>query len=162
MARPKPIAELIESCIAPAMAAKGFAVTDVVLSWPEIVGERLAAHTEPLRMEWPRAPAAPTISSERPAPATLVIRVAGAFALELQHCAPLVVERVNAHFGWRCVGRIALRQGPLQRRDGAKAPAPTLDPSRESAVDSRVRDIPDAGLRDALARLGRGVLSRAP
>ena len=58
----------------------------------------------------------------RPEPATLVVRVESAFALELQHLAPLLIERINAHYGWRCVGRLVLKQGPV-RAAQAGAPA---------------------------------------
>ena len=54
MARPKPLAELIDSCIGPAFAAQGFASTDILAAWPEIVGERLARYCRPAKPEWPR------------------------------------------------------------------------------------------------------------
>ena len=38
MARIKPLAELIETCIGPAFAAQGFASTDILAAWPDIVG----------------------------------------------------------------------------------------------------------------------------
>ena len=53
------------------------------------------------------------------------LRVEGAFALEAQHSAAIILDRVNAHLGWRCVEKIAFRQGPLppmkekRRRAGA-------------------------------------------
>jgi hypothetical protein len=39
----KPLAELIDDCLAPALAARGFAGRASVSLWPGIVGERLAA-----------------------------------------------------------------------------------------------------------------------
>ena len=92
-------------------------------------------------------------------PATLVVRVEGAFALELQHLAPIVVERINAHLGWRCVGRLALRQGPLERLPPARAKPAAPSPAARAAAARAVEGIADPGLRDALARLGAGVLS---
>jgi hypothetical protein len=144
------------------LAAKGFAASDILLSWPEIVGERLAARTEPLRLDWPREAKGghAADAGARPQPATLVVRVTGAFALELQHCAPLVIERVNTHFGWRCVGRLALRQGPVRRSASRLPPPPAQDAALMAKVDATVSSVADDGLRAALARLGRGVLSR--
>ena len=49
-------------------------------------------------------------------PATLVLRVEGPMALEIQHTSDVIIERVNRFFGWNAVGRIALRQAPLSRR----------------------------------------------
>jgi hypothetical protein len=113
MARAKPVAEYIDRCLGPALAAQGFAASDIIAAWPEIIGERLALHTEPLRIVWPRS-----VRDDRGEPATLVVRVTGAFALELQHSAPVVIERINTYFGWRCIGRLSLRQGPVPRRAG--------------------------------------------
>jgi hypothetical protein len=153
----KPLAELVEGCIAPVLAKQGFAASDVVLAWPEIVGERLARHCEPVRLDWPGG--GRRRYDEAVEPATLVVRVTGAFALELQHMAPVVMERVNSHFGWRCIGRLALRQGPLQRTVKA-APAPrTPDPAVTKAVEERLADIADEQLQKALQRLGEAVLS---
>ncbi len=38
----KPLADLIDDCLAPALAAQGFAGRAIVSLWPEIGGERLA------------------------------------------------------------------------------------------------------------------------
>jgi len=158
MASPKHLSDLVESCIAPALAAQGFASSDIILSWPEIVGERLARFTEPMRLEWPRrrrhmAP------DELPEPATLVVRVVSSFALELQHMAPVVIERVNAHFGWRCVGRLVMRQGPIARHAPPR-PAPPVDEATRQGVARQLQDVEDEKLRAALERLGCAVLSQ--
>jgi hypothetical protein len=154
--RPRPLAELIDECLAPALAAQGFAASDIVVGWPEIVGDRLAARSEPVKMEWPRRPKH-TGPDEPSEPATLVVRCESAFALELQHMVPVLIERVNARYGWRCVGRILLRQGPVHRI--AREPRPTeLDPSAIDAARGRVGSVEDAGLREALVRLGAGII----
>ena len=74
----RPLAELLNSCISTAFARQGFAAREIVTHWPEIVGEEIAAVAEPIRMQWPRNP-------EGPAPATLVLRVDGPAAIEVQH-----------------------------------------------------------------------------
>ena len=120
----KPLAELIDDCLAPALAAQGFAGRSVVAFWPEIVGERLAQRTRPLKIDWPRRRGAPGEAAD---PATLVVRVEGAFALEMQQLGPLVLERVNSHLGWRAVGKLVLKQGPVAPPPAPK-PAPPPDP----------------------------------
>jgi protein-disulfide isomerase len=117
MARAKPLAELLEECIGPAFAAQGFASTDILGAWPEIVGERLSRYCQPSKLEWPRR--RQRDEEGRSEPGTLVVRVEGVFALELQHLAPVVIQRINAHYGWACVGRIVLRSRP-PRRSGAR------------------------------------------
>src|ERR671917_746797 len=122
MRQPSPLADFLNTCLGPSLAAQGFAASDVIVAWPEIVGERLAKYTQPLRIDWPRGAARDR--DTRPEPATIVIRVESAFALDMQHLAPLVIERVNAHYGWRCVGRIVLKQGPVRREAPARRRAP--------------------------------------
>ena len=41
-----------------------------------------------------------------PEPATLVLRVEGPAALEIQHLSAVILERVNRFFGWQAIGRI--------------------------------------------------------
>lgn len=151
MARVKPLADLIEACIGPAFSAQGFASTDILAAWPEIVGERLSRYCQPSKLEWPRR----TRRDEdgRSEAGTLIVRVEGVFALELQHLAPVVIERVNAHYGWACVGRIVLRQGRIDRGGQRKAGA-AIDPVRRGEVALAVSTIEHDGLREALDRLG--------
>ena len=158
---PRPLADLIDACLAPALRAQGFATADVVVAWPEIVGERLAAFTPPLKLEWKRKPAG-FDPGARPEPATLVVRVESAFALELQHLAPQVVERINAHYGWRCVGKLVLKQGPVRRALPRRAPDIRLSVAERERVDAALAPIADAPLKAALDRLGQGVVAARP
>lgn len=160
MARPKPLAEFVDVCLGRALAAQGFAASDVILAWADIVGERLAAFSQPLRIDWPRRGAGRS-HEDRPDPATLVVRVEGAFALEMQHLAPVVIERVNAYYGWRCVGRLVLKQGPVRRPRPAATTGRTLTAEEQSVIGGAVAPIAEEGLRQALDRLGSAVLSQA-
>src|SRR4030081_2095263 len=71
-----------------------------------------ATHSEPLKIQWPRP-----VEGQPQEPATLVLRVEGPMALEIQHASDVILQRVNRFFGWSAVGRLALRQAPLSRRD---------------------------------------------
>ncbi|KAA2236213.1 DUF721 domain-containing protein [Salinarimonas soli] len=152
---PRPLADLIDACLGPALAAQGFAASDVIASWPEIVGERLAAFTQPLKVEWPRK--ARGVEGEARAPASLVVRVEGAFALEMQHLAPLVIERINAHYGWRCIGRVVLKQGPVRRAAPKRAKPKPLDDATLQEIRAATAGVGDDALRASLDRLGRAV-----
>ncbi|WP_027172812.1 DciA family protein [Methylobacterium sp. 10] len=159
MARIKPLAELIETCIGPAFAAQGFASTDILAAWPDIVGERLARFCQPSKLEWPRR--ARREEQGRPDPGTLVVRVEGVFALELQHLAPVVIQRINAHYGWACIGKLVLKQGRVHQAV-RKRVVPPLDPVKRGEVALAVSSIDDDGLRDALDRLGVAIVASAP
>ena len=148
---PKPLGQIAGKTIAEALARQGFASTGLVTHWPEIVGAEIADHAEPMRMVWPRR-----VHEDDPEPATLVLRVEGPVALEIQHLSGVIIERVNRFFGWRAVGRIQIRQAPLARRETKKAP-PAPDPDVVARLAAGMSDIGDEGLRDALARLGASV-----
>lgn len=161
MARVKPLAELIEGCVGPAFAAQGFASTDILAAWPEIVGERLSRYCRPAKLEWPRRRKAAETAGGAPESGTLVVRVEGVFAIDLQHLAPVVIQRINAHYGWACVGRIVLQQDRIGR-GGRTAPRPDVDPESRGAVALAVSRIQDDGLREALDRLGIAVVATTP
>lgn len=158
MAPPKPIADLVIGTLGPALRAQGFAAADIVVAWTDLVGERLGAVTQPLRIDWPKR-ARDADPERRPDPATLVVRVESAFALEVQHLAPVIIERVNAYYGWRCVGRIALRQGPVRRPEPRPQTAPVVGEADARRIAQAVGDVAEAPLRAALDRLGRAVHS---
>ncbi len=88
----------------------------------------------------------------------LKLRTAPAAALELQHRAPLLIERVNLYLGRPAVTRLVLIQAtlplvPKPRRIAAEAP----ESGAGAAEDPRLSDIGDPGLRAALQRLARVV-----
>jgi hypothetical protein len=147
----KPLSQIVGKTIADAFARQGFASTGLVTHWPEIVGAEIADHAEPMRMVWPRR-----VHEDDPDPATLVLRVEGPVALEIQHLSAVIIEKVNRFFGWRAVGRIQIRQAPLMRRD-KKKPPPAPDPEVVARFAAGMSDVADDGLRDALARLAAAV-----
>ena len=149
--QPKSLGQLVGKTIADALARQGFASTGVVTHWPEIVGPEIADHAEPMRMVWPRR-----VHEDDPEPATLVLRVEGPVALEIQHLSGVIIEKVNRFFGWRAVGRIQIRQAPLGRR-GKKLPRPAPDPAIVARLAAGMTHIADDDLRGALARLGAAV-----
>jgi hypothetical protein len=156
MARPKPLADLIDTCLGRSLASQGFAASDVIVAWPDIVGDRLARSCQPIRLDWPRRARG---LDERPQPATLVVRVESAFALEMQHLAPLVIERVNAYYGWRCVGRLVLKQGPMPRAQERRERDPAPSEHDRACIAAATAPVADAPLRAALDRLGSAVLA---
>lgn len=136
---------LAEACLGPAVMRQGFASTQMIAAWDAIVGPDLGARSRPERIRWPVR----REDGGEVAAATLVIRAEGLDALELQHMGGAIVERVNAMFGWRAIGRIAIRQAPVDAPGREATPQPAAP-----AVDSpRLRAVPDPDLRAALARL---------
>ena len=147
----KPLSLLLDDVFAEAYAKQGFAARELVTRWAQIAGPEIAAHAEPLKMQWPRP-----VEGQPQEPATLVLRVEGPMALEIQHSADVILERVNRFFGWSAVGRLALRQAPLSRRDRSK-PSAAPDPKAVAEVAKTLSAVEDDELRAALARLGASI-----
>jgi len=147
----KPLSVLLSDVFSDAYAKQGFAARELVTRWAEIAGPEVAAHSEPLKIQWPRP-----VEGQPQEPATLVLRVEGPMALEIQHASDVILERVNRYFGWSAVGRIALRQAPLSRR---KPPTASRAPDPESVakVAESLSSVEDEQLRAALARLGASI-----
>jgi hypothetical protein len=147
---PKPLADLMAGCVADVFARQGFTSYEIVTHWNDIVGAEVAAVAEPARMQWIRS----RDPDESP-PATLLLRVEGPAALEIQHMSGEIIERVNRYLGWQAVDRLSLRQGPLTRR--RKPPRSRIDEAAAAAIAAQMTGIADDGLRAALGRLGAAV-----
>jgi len=148
---PRPLAELTANALSGPLKAQGFASAEIIARWDTIVGSEIAAHSEPLKINWPRA-----MGEEPPEPATLVLRVEGPAAVEIQHQSGVILERVNRFFGWPAIGRLSLRQAPLRRHAPPAPPAPP-DPVETARIAASLPEIKDDNLKTALARLGAAV-----
>src|SRR5512140_1814256 len=146
----RPLAQLLGKTLNDAFAKQGFASTELVTRWTEIVGAEIAAHSQPEKISWQR-----TVEGEPPEPGTLVLRVEGPAAIEIQHLSGVVLERVNRFFGWQAVGGLRLRQAPLRRRE--QAPQPAGDPEAAARIAADLPEIADENLRAALGRLGAAI-----
>lgn len=155
-----PLGAFVGDLVRPALAARGLGEASLITHWEEIVGVQIGAFARPIQLQWPPR-GAKRNPDEANAPGTLVLRVDGAFALEAQHASATIVARVNAHLGWRCIDKVAFRQGPLEP---LKRPPSRIDkPSPQSIARARElgRGIEDEGLREALTQLGARVIDNA-
>ena len=150
---PRPLAELTGATLNEALRRQGFASAEIIARWAEIAGREIAAHSEPIKINWPRSNDGDVAPAE---PATLVLRVEGPAAIEIQHLSAVILERVNRFFGWQAIGRLALRQAPLRRQPRREPPAPP-DPAVAARIAASLPDVEDDELKAALARLGAAV-----
>jgi hypothetical protein len=134
----------VSKLAAPIVAGRGGGIlVRLKADWAAIVGPDWAEIT------WPTALGRDGV---------LKLRAASGAALELQHRAPLMIERINLFFGRSAITRLALVQGPLPLAPLLRRPlVRPLAPSEANAVDEKLSEISDSELRAALARLGRAV-----
>jgi hypothetical protein len=146
---PRPLSELLYKTLGEVLARQGFASSELVTHWREIVGPEIADHCQPEKIQWAR------VSTQTPEPGKLVLRVEGPVALEIQHLSNVIMERVNCFFGWQAVTAVRLRQAPLRRLARTIPDAPR--PEQIDQIKASLGDIKNEDLRDALARLGAAI-----
>jgi hypothetical protein len=137
-----------------AFKAHGFPVAALISDWPTIAGPDLARFTQPERLVWPPNNAD---ARQNGRGATLHLCADGPRALEVQHAAPQIIERLNTHFGYRAVTHIRIVQSPVSRtnavhREGvAIRDEPETAPALDEVSDNRLR----AALRRLSGRVGQ-------
>ncbi len=136
---PRPLGTLIPHLTRPVFRKKSPAGALLMADWAEIVGPSLAAVTSPKRVT----------------AGTLTIGCVGPVAMELSHLAPQLIERINAQLGKPAVERLRFVQqaasaAPARPRPKPEAPLP-------ERVETGLGNLPAGELREALAKLARGV-----
>ena len=89
---PLALGSLIPRLTRPVFRKRSPAGAQLMADWPDVVGPALAAVTQPLRLS----------------AGTLTLGCAGPVAMELQHLAPELIGRINAHLGRVVVERLRL------------------------------------------------------
>ena len=152
-ARPRPLAATLPKLTAKALGRHGFTEGALITDWRLIVGDDLAAVSQPEKLSFPRG--------ERVG-GVLRIRVQGGVATELQHLEPLVVERINSHFGYGAVAKLKLIQASPPKRPArrhAEKPA-DIDPIQKLALCDLLGTVADDETRAVLERIGTAILQR--
>ena len=166
----KPLAELVNRALDPLTARRGFGEATLLTQWDMIVGARVGALCQPMRLNWPARPKNRTADKNgamdkngatdaAQQPATLALRVEPGFGLDIQHMSGAIIERVNTHLGWRCVAKLTIRQEPLHRAAPKPTRAPPSDPAARARAAQTTQGVEDDALRAALNRLGERVLA---
>ena len=151
----RPLADLVSPAIEPACRKRGFATTELVTLWPELVPPALA-NTRPMKIDWPRRRGVEAPDET----ATLTVAADGPAALVLSYQGEQLIERLNALLGWRAIGRLRIVQRPpLPARPTRRAGPPPLDAAGEARLARAVGGVAHGPLALALGRLGRAALA---
>jgi hypothetical protein len=147
------VAEALNKALDPVFRKRGFASRDIITHWAAMAPapyDRIAA---PDRLAWPRG--------ERNAGgATLYLRCAHGHALALQHEGAMIAASINRYFGYVLVSGVRLSAEPFVVPQAPPPQAKSADTPHPGA-DREVEAVEDEGLRDALRRLGRGIMGKS-
>jgi hypothetical protein len=132
---------------------RGFADGEILHQWPIIIGEMLAKASHPEKIVYPKG---------QNGNGTLQLRVGNSgLALDIQHMEPVILERINAHFGYRAISRIKIIQAPLPpRKEKPNYKPRVLIASEKKSLDQQLSSIGDPKLKKALESLGESVTGR--
>ena len=145
-----PAGSLLHRATAKVFRRRGFGEGDVLTRWADIVGPELAALTAPEKLQPQRSDLMGAI---------LHVRVNGAAALELQHKTPIVLERINAFYGYRAVDSLKMVQGPLPEPEKIREKvARKLSRAESTSIERETASTRNSKLRAALERLGTSML----
>jgi hypothetical protein len=134
----------------PAFERYGQAWADLLRQWPAVAGEELARISRPERL---------SKSTRNGETFTrLIVRCAPGSALLVEHDQTRIVERINVVYGFRFVDGLKVISGDIGVAGAAPQP-PQNHPNDALALKVRLRSIGDDRLREALLRLGQGVLA---
>ncbi len=156
----KTVGQFLPAITRPVFEKFGFQRAALLTDWDMIVGEPLCHFTSPEKIKW-------HVSDNEQAEieqygqktgATLIIRVEGPAALEVQHSAPQIMERINGYFGYKAIGSIRILQAPMAPKP-LKSNKKTVDLDKPLPNEPEVNDVDDR-LQTALKRLWRGIQSR--
>ncbi|BBU60068.1 hypothetical protein MSC49_00030 [Methylosinus sp. C49] len=180
--RSRLLGEFLDKTLDPLAARQGFSESSLLLRWEAIVGARVAAICEPVKLQWPprakrraadenqagakrraadenQAGAKNRGAEQKDEPATLALRVEPGFGLDIQHMSAAIIERVNTHLGWRCVAKITMKQEPLAPRR-ARPTKPPIDLVARRRAEAVTEGVADERLRAALVALGERALAK--
>tara|TARA_R110002096_G_scaffold435828_1_gene663710 strand:+ start:16933 stop:17514 length:582 start_codon:yes stop_codon:yes gene_type:complete len=134
----------------------GFARSEILMHWPEIVGPVLARSSLPERLVTPKQNEQTDTKA-----GVLHIRVDGSFAPEMQHLEPLVIDRINSYYGFNAVCRLICHHGIIDKQAPLKKyQPPILTDSQKSELDLCLKDIKDDKLRESLFKVGAELVAR--
>jgi len=145
--RVRPLGEALAPVVRPLLKDRPAAEAALLLDWAGAVGQELAARCRPLKVRFP--------SRQERRDGTLELACDGAAALELQHQATQLIERVNRFLGYPAIARL--------RFDQRQAPAAVAPPAPRPQPPTRPLAVPATGhppLDEALGFLGAAVQAR--
>jgi hypothetical protein len=142
----RPLGHAVMRALAPILKEAGPAPDTLIARWSEIVGPRIAAVTEPLRV------------AKTKAGGVLHLRAPSAAAPMIQHAAEHILQKVNLASGAK------LKSIRIVHTSGApKAAAkvrPSLTPDERETLVRSLAPVQTSAIRDALAGLGEAMLAR--
>jgi hypothetical protein len=141
------IGALLPGIAGETLGRRGFAEGTIFRQWREIVGPDIAADCLPEKLAFPAG---------RRSDGSLQVLANGGAALELQHRANQILERVNGYLGYGAVAHLKIRQGRLPARKHYRSDA-SESPDSTPFDEPGLASVTDPKLKEALASFGHSI-----
>jgi hypothetical protein len=141
----RPMGVALQKALRPILKEAGPAPETLQSRWTEIVGLRLAAVTEPIRV------------ARAKGGSVLHLRVPSAAAPIVQHAKDHILERVNLASGSK-IASLKIVQTAPPKQLALVIPRP-LTPEQREALVKRLAPVRTPAVRNALAKLGEAILT---
>jgi len=142
---PRPFGHALARALAPILKQAGPSPDTLASRWTEIVGQRLASVTSPVRV------------SKSKTGGVLHLRATSAAAAMVQHAQEHIMERVNLASGSK-IKSIRIVQTTAPVKLAASRPR-SLSPAEREALFRSLAPVQNQSLRSALAELGESVIT---
>lgn len=158
LARPsntlKSIDRLLPNLLKPLAKKRGFHEASILTNWLKVIGPEYAAALKPSKISYTRS--APYV-------AILHAFVDPVRALEIQYCAPQILERINTYLGCKAITTLKLQKNaalfrpappPLQQKAVVSNP---IEGQKTIQNDNALKSIMDPDLKQALKDLAESM-----
>lgn len=138
----------------PLFIKRGFAENRIITDWNLIAGEHIGKFSNPRRLSFRQ-----NTSSD----GTLFVEVYNSIsAMEMEHLAPVIIEKISLYFGYKAVNKIKIIQNPgggsrVENKDFYRK-EPRLSEAQNQKLASMLEGITDEDLKNKLASFGKYVL----
>jgi len=134
---------MLPPVLKPALSKRGLAEATILLDWAKIVGEEMASTSYPEKVSYP-------IGKKNKG--TLLLNVDPSSILDFQYALDLILDRINAHYGYEAVSRIKLQQRPIDPfLSSSRLPSPKR--AKLPLDEDLLNSIEDRDLQEALRKL---------
>lgn len=152
MSKPRTIADMLPALTQDILGRRGLLFGKMISEWPAIAGD-IAARAIPTDLKF-------TKKQEGKSQAVLHLSVSSADALEISYQKSLLIERLNAFFGYGAIKDIKLiHQNITDNKKTVKAPMRPLTVQETQNLDTTVCKIQENDLQAALKNLGKAIIS---
>lgn len=151
------IAQILSPIAKKTIGKQGFVEVEIITNWDKIVGEDLAAFTNPQKIDFNK--------NQRDNGTLHIQSLSGAFALEIKHKENYIIDKINSYFGYQAVSKIMISQSisskSIKNRefDVEDSQKVLVSIDEENYIKKITGDLENPKLKEALIRLGKDIFN---